>query len=107
MILQQVLIAGPKYHLHFPELSRLHRRGSGDGRSCPSALQWQVGNKHVRVIAKVAGGIATAPAIVTGYLMWKYNWNFDTALTYIQSKRYCVSPMSVRLRGMKAGRALR
>lgn len=41
------------------------------------------------------GGIATAPAIITGYLMWKYNWNFETALAFIQSKRYCVSPMSV------------
>jgi hypothetical protein len=43
------------------------------------------------------GGIALAPAIVLGYLMYKYEWNFDYALNYIQNKRYCVSPMSVSL----------
>lgn len=48
--------------------------------------------------ADQTGGIATAPAIVIGYLMWKFSWNFDRALSYVQSKRYCVSPMSVSLR---------
>lgn len=41
------------------------------------------------------GGIATAPAIVMGYLMYKFGWEYTTALAYVQSKRYCVSPASV------------
>lgn len=41
------------------------------------------------------GGISTAPAIVMGYLMYKFGWEYTTALAYVQSKRYCVSPASV------------
>lgn len=48
----------------------------------------QIGNSH-------PGGIATAPAIVMGYLMDKFRWDYSTALMYVQSKRYCVSPNSV------------
>ncbi|ORX36740.1 phosphatases II [Kockovaella imperatae] len=51
-------------------------------------------NQGGRVLAHCNGGIATAPAIVIGYLMWKYNWKFEYTLAYVQSKRYCVSPMS-------------
>ncbi|KAK1924169.1 phosphotyrosine protein [Papiliotrema laurentii] len=51
-------------------------------------------NSNGVVLAHCNGGIATAPAIVIGYLMWKFSWNFDRALSYVQSKRYCVSPMS-------------
>jgi serine/threonine/tyrosine-interacting protein len=34
--------------------------------------------------------------MVIGYLMYKYSWNQEYALHYVQSKRYCVSPTSVR-----------
>ncbi|TXT13795.1 hypothetical protein VHUM_01162 [Vanrija humicola] len=40
-------------------------------------------------------GIATAPAIVIGYLMYLFGWEFETALQFVQSKRYCVSTASV------------
>ncbi|WRT66312.1 uncharacterized protein IL334_003267 [Kwoniella shivajii] len=46
------------------------------------------------VLAHCNGGIALSPAIVIGYLMWKFNWTADYALAYVQSKRYCVSTMS-------------
>lgn len=41
------------------------------------------------------GGIALSPAIVVGYLMWKFNWTAEHALAHVQNKRYCVSTMSV------------
>ncbi len=47
------------------------------------------------------GGLSLSPAIVVGYLMGKYDWNFDRALAYVQSKRYCVSPMSVSCSPLK------
>lgn len=43
----------------------------------------------------VEGGIALSPAIVVGYLMWKFNWTAEHALAHVQNKRYCVSTMSV------------
>ncbi|WWC94128.1 hypothetical protein V866_000967 [Kwoniella sp. B9012] len=46
------------------------------------------------VLAHCNGGIALSPAIVVGYLMWKFNLSADNALAYVQSKRYCVSTMS-------------
>ncbi|WWD17376.1 hypothetical protein CI109_101817 [Kwoniella shandongensis] len=46
------------------------------------------------VLAHCNGGIALSPAIVIGYLMWKFSWTADYALGYVQSKRYCVSTMS-------------
>ncbi|WWC89341.1 uncharacterized protein L201_004262 [Kwoniella dendrophila CBS 6074] len=46
------------------------------------------------VLAHCNGGIALSPAIVVGYLMWKYSWTADHALAFVQSKRYCVSTMS-------------
>ncbi|WWC70249.1 uncharacterized protein I206_104199 [Kwoniella pini CBS 10737] len=46
------------------------------------------------VLAHCNGGIALSPAIVVGYLMWKFSWTADHALAYVQSKRYCVSTMS-------------
>ncbi|KAK4689073.1 serine/threonine/tyrosine-interacting protein, partial [Tremellales sp. Uapishka_1] len=49
------------------------------------------------VLAHCNGGIALAPAIVVGYLMWNYGWSFDTTLSYVQSRRYCVSPMSFQI----------
>jgi len=49
------------------------------------------------VLAHCNGGIALAPAIVVGYIMTKYNWSFENALSYVQSKRYCVSPMSFQV----------
>lgn len=49
------------------------------------------------VLAHCNGGIALSPAIVIGYLMWRFSWNFDDALGYVQSKRYCVSPMSFQI----------
>lgn len=30
-----------------------------------------------------------------GYLMDKFAWDYTVALSYVQSKRYCVSPSSV------------
>ncbi|KAL1411305.1 hypothetical protein Q8F55_002256 [Vanrija albida] len=39
-------------------------------------------------------GIATAPSIVIGYLMYLFGWEFETALQFVQSKRYCVSTAS-------------
>ncbi|WVQ80651.1 hypothetical protein IAT38_002756 [Cryptococcus sp. DSM 104549] len=46
------------------------------------------------VLAHCNGGIALSPAVVIGYLMWKYDWNAEWALAHVQSKRYCVSTMS-------------
>ncbi|ODO08110.1 hypothetical protein I350_03694 [Cryptococcus amylolentus CBS 6273] len=46
------------------------------------------------VLAHCNGGIALSPAIVIGYLMWKYNWTAEVALAHVQNKRYCVSTMS-------------
>ncbi len=43
-----------------------------------------------------AGGIALSPAIVIGYIMARFKLCFDFALSYVQTRRYCVSPMSVR-----------
>jgi serine/threonine/tyrosine-interacting protein len=55
---------------------------------CNSALT-------MTAITNAPGGIATSPAIVMGYLMDKFGWDYQTALMYVQSKRYCVSPNSV------------
>ncbi|GMK55333.1 hypothetical protein CspeluHIS016_0203890 [Cutaneotrichosporon spelunceum] len=46
------------------------------------------------VLVHCNSGIATSPAIVMGYLMWKFGWDYTLALTFVQSKRYCVSPAS-------------
>lgn len=46
------------------------------------------------VLAHCNGGIALSPAIVVGYLMWKFNWTAEHALAHVQNKRYCVSTMS-------------
>ncbi|KLT46571.1 phosphatases II [Cutaneotrichosporon oleaginosum] len=46
------------------------------------------------VLVHCNSGIATAPAIVMGYLMWKFGWDYLLALTFVQSKRYCVAPAS-------------
>ncbi len=46
-------------------------------------------------LISLLGGIGPAPAIVIGYLMRKFGWLFDDTLAFVQSKRYCVSPMSV------------
>ncbi|KAK8864325.1 hypothetical protein IAR55_001572 [Kwoniella newhampshirensis] len=46
------------------------------------------------VLAHCNGGIALSPAVVIGYLMWKFSWTADYALQFVQSKRYCVSTMS-------------
>ncbi|WWC61821.1 uncharacterized protein I303_104406 [Kwoniella dejecticola CBS 10117] len=51
-------------------------------------------NMNGVVLAHCNGGIALSPAIVVGYLMWKFSWTADHALAYVQSKRYCVSTMS-------------
>lgn len=42
-----------------------------------------------------------------GYLMDKFRWDYQTALMYVQSKRYCVSPNSVSGEQGKAHRSLR
>ncbi|WVQ99354.1 hypothetical protein IAU59_006487 [Kwoniella sp. CBS 9459] len=46
------------------------------------------------VLAHCNGGIALSPAIVIGYLMWKYSWSAERATAFVQNKRYCVSTMS-------------
>ncbi|KAL7421681.1 hypothetical protein Q5752_003450 [Cryptotrichosporon argae] len=46
------------------------------------------------VLVHCNGGISLAPAIVIGYLMEQYNWDYAQATQFVQSKRYCVSPMS-------------
>ncbi|OCF40341.1 nuclease I [Kwoniella heveanensis CBS 569] len=46
------------------------------------------------VLAHCNGGIALSPAIVIGYLMWKFSWSGEKATAFVQNKRYCVSTMS-------------
>ncbi|WVF71536.1 hypothetical protein IAT40_006344 [Kwoniella sp. CBS 6097] len=46
------------------------------------------------VLAHCNGGIALSPAIVIGYLMWKFSWSAEQATAFVQNKRYCVSTMS-------------
>ncbi|WVO16219.1 hypothetical protein L204_103890 [Cryptococcus depauperatus] len=43
------------------------------------------------VLAHCNGGIAVSPSVVIGYLMWKFNWTAEHALTHVQNKRYCIS----------------
>jgi hypothetical protein len=45
-----------------------------------------------------AGGIALSPAIVVGYLMYKNSWNFETAMSHVQARRYCVNILSVSMK---------
>ncbi|WVR06973.1 hypothetical protein IAU60_004010 [Kwoniella sp. DSM 27419] len=46
------------------------------------------------VLAHCNGGIALSPAIIIGYLIWKFSWSAEAATAYVQNKRYCVSTMS-------------
>lgn len=50
-----------------------------------------------RALTYHIGGILLSPAIVVAYLMVKHNWSFDVGLSFVQSKRYCVSPITVSL----------
>lgn len=50
------------------------------------------------VLVHCNGGIALAPAIVVGYVMWAQQVSWEDALRHTQQKRYCMSLNLVRLR---------
>ncbi|GFZ44034.1 hypothetical protein JCM24511_01755 [Saitozyma sp. JCM 24511] len=54
-------------------------------------------NSGGTVLAHCNGGISLSPAIVIGYIMWKNNWTYDNTLAFVQSRRYCVSPISFQI----------
>jgi hypothetical protein len=101
--------AGPEPHHHLPAVQSFHRRSDQWRRDGPSALQRWVDSsltpsslsiryprtsfqRSAVVTALIrAGGISLSPAIVIGYIMWTY----DNTLAFVQSRRYCVSPISV------------
>ena len=59
-------------------------------------IEW-LWNQRKGATLTLPGGLSTSPAIIIGYLMWKYGLSYENTLNYVQSKRYCVSPTSVSL----------
>jgi len=43
-----------------------------------------------RILVHCYEGISRGPALIISYLMWKNKWNFDTANSFVKSKRQCV-----------------
>jgi len=45
-----------------------------------------------RVLVHCGDGISRSPAIVTAYVMAAFNLTQDQAFSYVQARRFCVSP---------------
>ena len=47
-------------------------------------------NKPKKILIHCIEGISRAPALITGYLMWKQNIKTENAIEFIKSKRNCI-----------------
>ena len=47
-------------------------------------------NKPKKILIHCIEGISRAPALITGYLMWKQNIKTENAIEFIKSKRKCI-----------------
>ncbi|TPX53464.1 hypothetical protein SeMB42_g00766 [Synchytrium endobioticum] len=46
-----------------------------------------------RVFVHCNGGISRAPAFVVAYVMESQKWDYTTAFSYVQNKRFCMNPI--------------
>ncbi|KAJ3054050.1 hypothetical protein HK097_002785 [Rhizophlyctis rosea] len=62
---------------YFPDAKQFIDRALGDGK---------------KVFVFCNGGISRSPAFVVAYVMESQRWDFKTAFSFVQNKRFCMNP---------------